>query len=100
MSTQGKIQNEKVKIPMRSFSVTLLLLYAGTVWSQMLYNPNDERFKSLYLEKVQSDYKVQKEEFSRQKMLHVKGLISEKDYNESEARFTAAQITYKQAILS
>ena len=68
--------------------------------SQMLYNPNDERFKSLYLEKVQSDYKVQKAEFERQKLLHDKHLISEKEFAESEAQFKSSQITYQQAILS
>jgi len=66
----------------------------------MFYNPNDERFKSLYLEKVQSDYKLHKGEFNRQKMLFEKQLISEKEYKESEARFKTAQITYQQAILS
>jgi len=78
----------------------LAFFVAQSTTGQMLYNPNDERFKSLYLEKVQSDYKVQKEEFNRQEMLHGKGLISEKEFNESEGRFKSAQITYKQAILS
>jgi hypothetical protein len=67
---------------------------------QIFYNPNDERFKSLYLEKVQSDYKVRKEEFNRQQKLYEKGLISQQDYAESEANFKNAQITYQQAILS
>ena len=42
----------------------------------MIYNPNDERFKSLYLEKMQTDYKVQKQEFERQKCLplHIQDL--------------------------
>jgi hypothetical protein len=66
----------------------------------MLYNPNDERFKSLYLEKVQTDYKLQKEEFARQQMLYDKKLISEKEFRQSEANFKSAQITYQQAILS
>jgi hypothetical protein len=66
----------------------------------MLYNPNDERFKSLYLEKVLSDYKVQKEEFKRQSLLHEKGLISQREYAQSEANFKSAQITYQQAVLS
>ncbi len=68
--------------------------------SQMLYNPNDERFKSLYLEKVQTDYKLQKQEFERQKLLHDKSLISEREFAASEATFKNAQITYQQAILS
>jgi NPCBM-associated, NEW3 domain of alpha-galactosidase len=81
--------------------LSLLLLFAFTYTSaQMLYNPNDERFKSLYLEKVQNDYKLQKEEFSRQQMLYDKKLISEKEFRESEASFKSAQITYQQAILS
>lgn len=80
--------------------ILMMIFLLDYTTSQMLYNPNDERFKSLYLEKMQSDYKVQKEEFGRQKLLHDKGLISEKEFNESEARFKAAQITYQQAILS
>ncbi|HTS00769.1 MAG TPA: NEW3 domain-containing protein [Bacteroidota bacterium] len=68
--------------------------------SQMLYNPNDERFKSLYLEKTLSDYRMQKADFQRQKLLHDKGLISERDFSQSEAAFKSAQITYQQAILS
>ncbi|MEW6510122.1 MAG: NEW3 domain-containing protein [Bacteroidota bacterium] len=68
--------------------------------AQMLYNPNDERFKSLYLEKVLSDYKVQKEEFKRQTLLYEKGLISQREYSQSEANFKSAQITYQQAVLS
>jgi len=68
--------------------------------TQMLYNPNDERFKSLYLEKTLSDYRMQKADFQRQKLLHDKGLISERDFSQSEASFKSAQITYQQAILS
>ncbi|MFI5250914.1 MAG: NEW3 domain-containing protein [Bacteroidota bacterium] len=79
------------------FSLLLLVQYVS---AQMLYNPNDERFKSLYLEKVQTDYKFQKDEFNRQKMLHDKGLISDRDFSASEANFKAAKITYQQAILS
>jgi hypothetical protein len=67
---------------------------------QIFYNPNDERFKSLYLEKVQSDYRVQKQEHQRQALLHSKGLISEKEFVESEGQFKSALITYQQAILS
>ena len=78
----------------------LAILIAQLAAAQMLYNPNDERFKSLYLEKTQSDYRMQKQDFQRQKLLHDKGLISERDYSQSEASFKAAQITYQQAILS
>lgn len=77
-----------------------IIIFAQIASTQMLYNPNDERFKSLYLEKVQSDYKVQKEEFERQKLLHNKNLISEKEFTASEAQFKSSQITYQQAILS
>ncbi len=81
--------------------VPMLMFFTTQIaQSQMLYNPNDERFKNLYLEKVQTDYKLQKSEFERQKMLHDKGLISEKEFSESEAIFKTAQITYQQAILS
>ena len=76
------------------------LVVARLAASQMLYNPNDERFKSLYLEKTQSDYKMQKQDFEHQKLLHDKGLISERDFSQSEASFKDAQITYQQAILS
>ena len=66
----------------------------------IFYNPNDERFKSLYLEKAMSDYRVQKKEFERQKSLFAKSLISEREFNDSEGRFKSAQITYQQAVLS
>ncbi len=69
-------------------ALALALFPHEGVSQQIFYNPNDERFKSLYLEKVQSDYKVQKQEFDRQKLLH------------DEGRFKSAQITYQQAILS
>jgi hypothetical protein len=85
---------------LRVMVVLCFVVWAQTVFAQMLYNPNDERFKSLYLERVQSDYKVQKDEFNRQTMLHDKGLISEKEFKQSEANFKSAQITYQQAILS
>ncbi|RPH38093.1 hypothetical protein EHM92_00950 [bacterium] len=85
---------------MLALPLAVALLPHKAFGQQIFYNPNDERFKSLYLEKVQSDYKVQKQEFDRQKLLHVKGLISEKEYAESEGRFKSAQITYQQAILS
>jgi hypothetical protein len=80
--------------------IVLTLIAARIAHPQMLYNPNDERFKSLYLEKTQSDYRMQKQDFQRQKLLHDKGLISERDFSQSEAAFKAAQITYQQAILS
>jgi hypothetical protein len=78
----------------------VLVLWAQAGLTQMLYNPNDERFKSLYLEKVLSDYRVQKEEFKRQSLLHEKGLISQREFAQSEANFKSAQITYQQAVLS
>ncbi len=78
----------------------LTLLFSAHAFSQFLYNPNDERFKSLYLEKVQNDYKVQKDNSDRQKVLYEKGLISKQDYEQSEAQFKTARITYQQAILS
>ncbi len=77
-----------------------VIIWVQIAFAQQFWNPNDERFKSLYLEKVQSDYEVQKEEFNRQKTLFDKGLISEKEFMESEARFRTAQITYQQAILA
>ncbi len=82
------------------FLLTILSLQVAAAQQPYFYNPNDERFKSLYLEKVQSDYKVQKEEFTRQEKLYDKRLISEREFKESEARFRTAQITYQQAILS
>lgn len=69
-------------------------------FAQQLYNPNDERFKALYLEKVESDYKLQNEEYERQKILHDKGYISDKEFQISEANFNNAKITYQQAILA
>jgi hypothetical protein len=84
----------------RVIFVLCIIVWTQTTFAQMLYNPNDERFKSLYLEKVQSDYKVQKEEFKRQALLHDKGLIAEREFRQSEANFKSAQITYQQAILS
>ncbi len=78
----------------------ILLLWTGIASSQMLYNPNDERFKSLYLEKVLSDYRYQKQQFERQKMLHDKGLISNAEFGQSEDIFKNAQVTYQQAVLS
>jgi hypothetical protein len=85
---------------MKYLMLLLCLLISDQIYSQLLYNPNDERFKSLYLEKVQNDYKFQKEEYNRQKVLRDKNLISNKEYKESESSFKSAQITYKQAILS
>jgi len=88
---------------MRKLSIVVLVFWfvcRWTVTAQMLYNPNDERFKPLYLEKVQNDYKVQKDDFERQKMLFEKKLISEREFAASEANFKNAQITYQQAILS
>src|SRR6267143_1031546 len=87
---------------MNKLSLLLFLVICScvSVISQMLYNPNDERFKSLYLEKVESDYTLQKEEFNRQRTLNEKQLISQREFNESEARFRTARITYQQAILS
>jgi hypothetical protein len=76
----------------------LVLSRAG--FSQVLYNPNDERFKSLYLEKVQSDYRLQRETFDRQEILFSKGLISNQDFEQSQAAFKTAQVTYQQTVLS
>ena len=81
-------------------TLILIITFRYSSSAQMLYNPNDERFKSLYLEKVQTDYRLQKDEFERQKQLYEKNLISERDYQASEAQFKNAQITYQQAILS
>ena len=77
-----------------------LVLGAQAFGQGTVYSLNDERFKSLYLEKVQSDYKFQKEEFLRQKKLHDKGLISDRDFEASQANFQTARATYQQAVLS
>lgn len=78
----------------------LLIVRVLPLKAQMLYNPNDERFKSLYLEKMQTDYNVQKDMFDREKILYDKGLISEQEFEQAEANFKTAQITYQQAILA
>jgi hypothetical protein len=85
---------------MYKFIIIILLSLAQSALGQMLYNPNDERFKSLYLEKVQSDYKLQKDTFDRQKVLFEKGLISTQEFEQSQAAFKTAQVTYQQAVLS
>ncbi len=86
--------------PMKKLSIVLILMLLRPAIGQVLYNPNDERFKSLYLEKAQSDYKLQKDTFDRQKILYDKGLISQQEFEQSEAGFKTAQVTYQQAILS
>lgn len=85
---------------MSKLTLIFVFIWTQLAAAQVLYNPNDERFKSLYLEKVQSEYKLQKDEFARQQELRKKELISEKEFRESEARFKNAQITYQQAILA
>lgn len=77
-----------------------LTLVQMAISQAIFYNPNDERFKSLYLEKVQSDYRVQKQSFIRQQKLYEKGLISEQEFRQSENAFKNAQVTYQQAVLS
>lgn len=78
----------------------VLVLSTKPLTAQMLYNPNDERFKSLYLEKMQNDYKVQQDIFDRQKILYEKGMIPKQQFEQAEANFKTAQITYQQAVLS
>jgi len=68
--------------------------------AQQLYNPNDDRFKNLYLEKVQSDYRIQYSDFERQQKMKEKGLISDKEFQEARSRYITSKITYQQAILS
>lgn len=101
--TEPEIFGKRIEygvIMTRVITIFLMVICVTHATAQMLYNPNDERFKNLYLEKVQADYKVQKEEFERQKLLHDKGLISEKEFSQSEDVFKNAQVTYQQAILS
>jgi len=88
------------KSHMTKVIAVLTLLLSCLAHAQVFYNPNDERFKSLYLEKVQTDYNLQKELFNRQKALYDKGLISQQEFQQSEAAFKHAQITYQQAILA
>ena len=80
---------------MKKLLLLILLLSGKILLSQVLYNPNDERFKSLYLEKTQNDYKLQKDDFSRQKALYEKGLIPVKEFKEAESRFKTAQLIYQ-----
>lgn len=86
----------------RGILVAVLVFFPSIAIAQQsyFYNQNDERFKSLYAEKVQSDYKVQKAEFERQKTLYERGLISEREYFQGEANFKTAHINYQQAILA
>jgi len=83
-----------------AIGIFVLLVYARPSTGQLLYNPNDERFKSLYLEKVESDYKLQSDTFDREKILYGKGLVSKQEFEESQAAFRNAKITYQQAILA
>lgn len=78
----------------------MVLVGFGMLHAQQYWNPNDERFKSLYLEKAQNDYKLQKLEHQRQIQLHQKKLISDREFQEAEAQFNNALITFQQAILS
>jgi hypothetical protein len=85
---------------MRTLLLLCLMLMAHLALTQYLYNPNDERFKSLYLEKMQNDFKLQQQDFERQKLLHDKGLISEQEFEQSKSKFLSARISYQQSILA
>lgn len=81
--------------------LTLLVLFFEPARGQgTQYSLNDERFKNLYLDKVQSEYKFQKDEFLRQQKLHDKGLISDREFEASQTIFKNARANYQQAVLS
>ncbi|HEX9005915.1 MAG TPA: NEW3 domain-containing protein [Bacteroidota bacterium] len=74
--------------------ILILMLAVQSAAAQLLYNPNDERFKSLYLEKVQSDYKVQKDEFDR---LNLPRQVTY-DFLEAQTNARLSQVKFSQDV--
>ncbi len=80
--------------------VGLLVLQSVPALSQIIYNPNDERFKQLALEKTIWTYKERKFEYERAADLLSKSLISEAEFDMHEREYQHARIEVKQAMLA
>jgi hypothetical protein len=61
---------------------------------------SDERFRSLNAERIQTEYLAQKTDFELQKAMYGRGLTSEREFRQAEAKFKTAQIAYQLAMLS
>lgn len=78
----------------------LLLMLAARVNAQIIYNPNDERFKQLALEKSVWIYLEQKDEYERAITLRDQGFIPPGEYVQIQKSFKVAEVELKQSILA
>jgi|GEM_PF-3283263 len=81
-------------------SMVLGLILTSVSSAQIIYNPNDERFKQLALEKAVWTFKDEREKFHLAMDLASRDLISDRELKSSERTYRVAEVELKQALLA
>ncbi len=85
-------------------AICFIALYWIILWgssiAQIIYNPNDERFRQLALEKCVWTYRENRDVYNRAIRLKDKDLISDAEYISIEREYKIAEIELKQALLA
>ena len=64
------------------------------------YNPRDDDFLLLGLKRAKDNFEFARNEFERKKLLFGEGHISQEEYDQTQKRFTEAEVNYQQILLS
>lgn len=81
-------------------AIVLLNLVGHSVSGQIIYNPNDERFRQLALEKAIWIYKDCRDEYLRAVALSEKGMLAASELSHVQRVYKIAEIELEQALLA
>ncbi len=88
---------------MKSALMTLILLMISTLFyavSYQEYNPNDERFRVLALQKAKIRLEQSEKDYLNAKELFQKNMISQSEYKEYELQYQNDKINFQQYMLT
>ena len=84
------------------FTLCLIPLVSEHSFAQQAdgYNPRDAQYLLLGLKRAKDNFEFAEKEFERKKLLFEEGHISKEEFDQTQKRFTEAEVNYQQILLS
>jgi len=84
------------------FALCIVLFISAHSFAQQAegYNPRDDQYLLLGLKRAKDNFEFARNEFERKKLLFAEGHISHEELDQTQKRFTEAEVNYQQILLS